>query len=248
MYHSISQLHSGGHPYYETSTSPAAFQRQMQQLQEAGFRGVSVREALASLFNKQRERLVAITFDDGYCDMYTEALPVLRDFGFSATVYVIAERCQAQRATFKERQCLTVGEIEQLVASGIEIGSHTISHPQLHHLAWVDVEREVRDSKCMIQDRLSLEIKSFCYPYAFPGADSSFRTRFQELLKQSGYDNAVTTIIGTVDYKSDRFALPRLPVNTFDDEPLLRAKLEGGYDWFRTPQYVFKSLKELLVR
>jgi len=244
MYHSLSDCPLGLHPYYETTTSPPMFRQQLAQLHELGFRAVSVSEGMRLIEDgKDFEPCVAVSFDDGYRDVYTEALPALREYGFTATVYVIAGKCKPDRTQFKDRDCLTTDEISELHMNGIEIGSHTISHPQLHDLAWNEVEREVSESKKLIEDALGLSVVSFCYPFAFPETDGKFVMRFRSLLRESGYSNAVTTVIGTVDSRSDRFSLPRLPVNNFDDKRLFQAKLEGGYDWLHIPQYLIKSLK-----
>jgi peptidoglycan/xylan/chitin deacetylase (PgdA/CDA1 family) len=245
MYHSLSDQPLGLHPYYETTTSPAVFRRQMAQLHSSGLQGVSVSEAMRRVRSNELAPCVAITFDDGYRDVYTEALPVLLEFKFSASVYVIADRCKLERSQFKGRDCLTVRELQELASHGIEIGSHTVSHPQLHDLTWTDIESEVGDAKHQIESVLGSAIESFCYPYAFPEPDGAFVQRFRSLLQEKNYRNSVTTLIGTVERDSDQFMLPRLPVNTFDDERLFQAKLDGGYDWLRTPQYALKSLKHM---
>ena len=249
MYHSLSDQALGLRPYYETTTSPAVFHRQMAQLHGLGLQGVSVKEALRRRLSQEvSEPCVAITFDDGYRDVYSEALPVLREFGFTATVYVIANRCTQERTQFKGRDCLTVGELRELSRHGVEIGSHTVSHPQLHDLEWKEIEREIGEAKATIQEATGSPIDSFCYPYAFPETDAGFVQRFKSLLQEKQYRNAVTTVIGTVDDESDIFMLPRLPVNTFDDDRLFQAKLDGAYDWLHAPQYALKSLKQVFSR
>ncbi len=66
----------------------------------------------------------------------------------------------------------------------------------------------------------------------------------RDLLVQAGYACCVTTELGRVRIGDDPYRLKRLPVNTLDDEALLRAKLEGGYDWLGFPQHLIKMVKK----
>jgi peptidoglycan/xylan/chitin deacetylase (PgdA/CDA1 family) len=152
----------------------------------------------------------------------------------------------ALRASFKDRECMTSAELRELASNGIEIGSHTITHPRLYELPWPEVEREVRDSKKMIEDSIGMGVESFCYPFAFPEMDRTFVGKFQALARESGYSSNVTTIIGTANKHTDRYSVPRLPVNTWDDDRLFQAKLAGAYNWLHAPQLAFKSLKRLV--
>ncbi len=61
-----------------------------------------------------------------------------------------------------------------------------------------------------------------------------------DVLENQGFENGVSTIIGRASKHSNQYYLPRLPVNSWDDPSLLRAKLEGGYDWLHWPQWLFK--------
>ena len=90
---------------------------------------------------------------------------------------------------------------------------------------------------------MGVQVRSFSYPYAFPQAIRQFARNLKDLLKKHGYENTVTTIVGRASAGCDRYLLPRLPVNQWDDSRLFQAKLVGGYDWFHAPQYVGKVIK-----
>jgi hypothetical protein len=102
---------------------------------------------------------------------------------------------------------------------------------------------ELRESKVTLEDELGSCADSFCYPYAFPEQDFSFRKKLTALLQECGYVRGVCTILGLASPRDDRFLLRRLPVSSRDDSRFLQAKLEGGYDWLHAFQYAAKLIR-----
>ena len=258
MYHSISDDPEPAHsPYYKVCTSPGRFAEHMQWLAEAGYRGVTLSEGLAWLNapvpkpqtpNPRSERLVAITFDDGFRDFHTAAFPALQRHGFTATMYLPTAFIGDERKSFKSRECLTWAEVRELSAAGMEFGSHTVNHPTLYKLSWDEIENELNDSRAMIEKRLGGPARTFAYPFAFPQENSHYTATLADLLRKLGYANCVTTIIGRMAPGADPFKLVRLPANSADDRALLLAKLHGTYDWLRLPQSGIRRAKYLLGR
>jgi hypothetical protein len=246
MYHSVSDTaEPGRHPYYQTVTSPQSFARQMAFLREHDYTVLGLEEALGSMAGGQGcQRPVVITFDDGFQDFYTNAFPVLNQYGFSATVFLPTAHIGDAACSFKGIECMTWSQVKELREAGIRFGSHTVTHPQLRDLTLHEVLEEVSSSKERIEDRMGHPVASFSYPYAFPEADREFVHKLRSMLSDSGYDNGVSTIVGTAASQHERFFLPRLPINTWDDARLLRAKLDGGYDWVHGPQYLAKILRQ----
>ncbi len=248
MYHSISDETGSGHPYFETNTSLRVFEQQMRFLRENGYATISLEEAVNSVQSrKPSPKSVVITFDDGYRDFYTAAYPVLCEYRMMATVFVVSGLTGDQRTQFKGKDCLTWAEVKELHSHGIEIGSHTVTHPELEWMGPAEIDDEVGRSKQAIEERIGASVKSFAYPYAFPESNHALRASLTQSLKKYGYENGVSTILGTARHNNNRFFLPRLPVNTWDDLRLFQAKLEGGYDWLRLPQSLYKKARRHML-
>jgi peptidoglycan/xylan/chitin deacetylase (PgdA/CDA1 family) len=247
MYHSICDGDENGRsPYYRTNTSPSAFQEQMRSLDHDGYVGMSLEDALPILRGDEpkRKKIAVITFDDGYRNFLSDAFPVIRQYGFSATVFLATGFVGDRRNAFNGTRCLSWEEVEELHRHGIRFGSHTVNHRKLHGLEWSEVESELRASKESIEKRINEPVLSFAYPYAYPQADKHFVRKFTSLLTKSAYVCCVTTMIGCTRIEDDPFSLKRLPINTCDDLPLFRAKLQGAYNWLNFPQSLVKTCKQ----
>jgi peptidoglycan/xylan/chitin deacetylase (PgdA/CDA1 family) len=278
MYHSISDdPEPGVAPYYRVNTSPSVFRQQMRFLADHGYRTISLDQMVELLSPslarsgahpgqsdgrgvRDEGRLVALTFDDGFRNFYTEAFPVLQQHGFTAAVFLATAFIGLERRHFRadrgyrssspqllnpstSTDCLTWSEVRELHKAGIQFGSHTVNHPKLVELDWRDIKSEISNSKSEIEQQLAEPVTGFCYPYAFPQADRSFVHVFSELLGETGYTCCATTELGRVRPGDDVYRLKRLPANSFDDLPFFAAKLDGSYDWLALPQAMVKKLK-----
>jgi peptidoglycan/xylan/chitin deacetylase (PgdA/CDA1 family) len=244
MYHSISDnLFGMSHPYFHINTSPDHFSQQMRWLRHAGYRTVDLAEARKDLESgADLSKKIVLTFDDGYRDFYTDAMEVLKQCGFTATIFLATDRIRHTSARIEGADYLTWRDVRELRAEGIRFGSHTVTHPDLRSLAPEQLEYELGHSKETIEQELGDPVDSFSYPFAFPEEDKNFMRFLEDLLKNLGFECGVSTILGRASRKSNRFFLPRLPVNNWDDTLLLRAKLEGAYDWVHWPQLMKKFL------
>lgn len=242
MYHSVSEnLFGKSHPYYQINTSPDVFAAQMRWMYRHGYRTITLNDLVQGMAcGADLSKKFVITFDDGYRDFYTDALAVLKQCGFTAIIYLATDRIRDESARIEGVDYLTWQEVRELHAEGMQFGSHTVTHPDLRSLDPGQIEYELGCSKETIEQELGAEVDSFAYPFAFPEEDRAFTRFLVDLLENHGFETGVSTILGRAGTSHNRYFLPRLPVNSWDDTALLRAKLEGGYDWLHWPQRLHK--------
>jgi peptidoglycan/xylan/chitin deacetylase (PgdA/CDA1 family) len=244
MYHSISNnLFGISHPYYHINTLPAVFSEQMRWLRNAGYHTVGLAEAWSGLAaGTDLSKFVVLTFGDGYRDFYTDAMDVLTQCGFSATMFLVTDRIRQTSLRVEGADYLTWPEVRLLQRAGIRFGSHTVTHPDLRSSSPEQLEYELGHSKEIIEQNLGVPVDSFSYPFAFPEEDKNFVRFLEDILQNIGFDYGVSTILGRAGRHSNRYFLPRIPVNNGDDNLLLRAKVEGGYDWLHWAQFLKRSI------
>jgi peptidoglycan/xylan/chitin deacetylase (PgdA/CDA1 family) len=242
MYHSVSDnLFGRSHPYFQINTTPEVFRRQMRWLRQNGYETMGIPEMLGAFATSEKPaKRVVITFNRGFQDFYSSAFPVLQQFGFRATVYLTSDRIDSSPMRFEGAEYLTWSQIRELHSQGIGFGSNTATHADLRSLGLEQIDYELGCSKERIEQNLGASVESFAYPLAFPEEDRVFTRFLVDILENHGFEHGVSTIIGRASSCSNRYYLPRLPINSWDDPALLKAKLEGGYDWLHWPQWFHK--------
>ncbi len=201
------------------------FTRQMAFLKHAGFTVLDLESALACLRGDQATpaRAVVLTFDDAYENFFDHALPVLQHHGFPALVYAISGWL-GRRMTWRtpeagrpEPALMDAAQLRTLHASGIGIGSHSVSHVKLAEVGADRQRRELAGSRAALQDELGAEVRHLCYPFG------SFDMRALRLAAEVGYRSATTCLRGAATGADHPLALPRKAIS-FGDNLL-------GYAW-----------------
>lgn len=158
---------------------------------------------------------VALTFDDGYVDNLTNALPILEEFSAPATIFVTAGlfgRPFVWDAGEGSGRCMTEDEVRSIAQNPlIEIGAHTMTHPKLSTLSKEAQEEEIKSSKEVLENLLEKQVTSFAYPFGDYNDDSVAITG--NLFKQ-----AVVVRAGSVTPLSNSVALPRFIVRDWTKE------------------------------
>jgi peptidoglycan/xylan/chitin deacetylase (PgdA/CDA1 family) len=244
MYHSISSnLFGLSHPYYQINTTPDVFSMHMRWLRNAGYDSIDLSEMVDGLSNdKDMRKKVVITFDDGYRDVLTEGLPIMKQCGFTATIFLATDRILETPMCYEGVDYLTWKDVRELHKEGMSFGSHTVTHPDLRSMGPEQIDYELGYSKEIIEQKLGIPVESFSYPFPFPEEDRDFTRFLGDTLENLGFKNGVSNVIGRAHHEHNPYFLPRLRVNSWDTPELLKAKLLGGYDWMHWPQLVKKRV------
>jgi peptidoglycan/xylan/chitin deacetylase (PgdA/CDA1 family) len=211
MYHNIDNPPEGAR-IPNLYVTPRMFRFQMWYLKRAGFKVVPLQNLLESVSQGHMDgNLVALTFDDAYRDFYTNAYPVLKQYGYPSTVYVVtglaAKDNEWDAKNENDRKPLMDWQsISEVSGNGVQIGSHTKSHPRLTTLAGEAIREELIGSKKELEERLNQRIDHFCYPYG------DHNDLVKEEVRKAGYRSAVITRRGHVEQGYDPFALRRIPI------------------------------------
>jgi peptidoglycan/xylan/chitin deacetylase (PgdA/CDA1 family) len=227
MYHAIADdVRSVEAPY---TTTPAAFEAQMRYLSEAGYVSLTVSQVLDAWHARAPlpRRAVVVTFDDGFACLPEVALPIMRRHGVRATAYLISGYLD-RMARFdvalnvRSRPMLARSQVLELVAEGVEIGSHSVNHEDLRTLAPAGLRYELQRSRADLEDLTGRAVRSFSFPRGL------FDRRVHDAVAQAGYAGACSTMPGLNDRDTDRILLRRAQVGVATDLPALRGLLRFG--------------------
>jgi peptidoglycan/xylan/chitin deacetylase (PgdA/CDA1 family) len=218
MYHEIAGITA---TKSRLAVTPEAFADQVGYLRDAGFTAITagaLAEILAGGAGSLPERPVVLTFDDGYGDFYSQALPVLKRYGATATVFQTTGLVGVPGTA---KRMMNWRELAEVAAAGVEIGAHTVQHPQLDQLPDRELRDELADSKSQLEDRLGMAVPGLAYPYGY--SNDKVRRTAREIGYTYAYavDNAMTAS------GADQFALPRLTVKRATTMKTFRAMVNG---------------------
>ena len=220
------------------STTPELFEQHLQWITEN-----CQLTTLPNLMSRSPARdagkiLAAITFDDGYEDNHSYALPILVKYRAPATFFVTAGLLERDAAVISRFEhllgCSTEdvlpldwAQVRELRACGMDVGSHTYSHPNLIRLSPSDVEDELRRSKDIVSNRLGAAVDLFAYPFGKPRVHFSSTT--VELVRRTAYRAAAAVTFRGVRGSDSMFTIPRFFTDG-DTISKLEAKIRGAYD------------------
>jgi peptidoglycan/xylan/chitin deacetylase (PgdA/CDA1 family) len=171
------------------------FQAQMMFLQNHGWRGVSVSEALRF----PEHKTVAVTFDDGSETDLTCAAPVLRQLGLGATFYITA-------GWLGQNGYLSQSQLRELSALGFEIGCHSMTHAYLTDLDESGLQSEIAEAKLLLEQIIGKPVEHFSCP------GGRFDQRVANAARQAGYRSVATSRIQANSKSVDPFSLGRIAI------------------------------------
>lgn len=229
MYHAVTTVPVG--PLRQLAVPPPLLAEHLAALRSAGYRLVGLTEALDLLGTGHTEPLVALTFDDGYADFLTAALPALGAARASATLYPAVGHLGGHadwlgRWAGEFGRLLTPAQLGEVAGAGIEIGSHSLIHHPLDVLPTTELVEEVTQSRDRLEQQLGRGVRSFCYPHGYHGR------RVRAVVAMAGHDNACEVGRRLHRPGGDRFAVPRLqPTPDHSGADLVRLVRRGGSPW-----------------
>ncbi len=280
VYHSINNRDV----FCDNRLNPEIFEKQIAYLSK-NYKIVPLSSLIDRLQKKEMisDNWVVITFDDGYKDNITYALPILKKYNVTGTFYLpldavfgnyiffydeiqwiidrtrvknikvelngqmcvfslenekrkkdaivklvigIRQKSHKERLDFikqlykvcrinislSEKPCsiyMDEDDIKTLCACNMEIGSHTITHPNLATLPGAKLHEEINMSKLRLEKLTQNSLQAFSYPF---GKKTTYNDFVKKLIKNAGYTSAVMTVFGKVNHRSDIYALPRIGV------------------------------------
>ena len=213
----------------ELAVTPRSFRRQMDYLASQSYRVVDVLSAVELLDNgAASSKTVGLSFDDGYLDVAEQALPILQERGFRATVFVATAVTGGwARFDWYRQQPPVLGwdEIVELDREGtLRFEAHSLTHPNLVALREEAAWEEIVGSKAALEAWLERPVEVFAYPSGL------FGLRERDLVEAAGFRAAVTCEPGLNTRHTDRFSLRRCQVDARDSLLDFLAKVGGGHD------------------
>lgn len=194
------------------ATPPNILTAQIKTLKDAGYTFITPDDLMNDLYEKiiLPEKIIILSFDDGYMDFYTDVFPILQKEKAKAIAYIVPNLLNRPNYMF-------TFQVKEIARSPlVEIGSHTMNHVLLKGASRETAKYEISQSRKVLADMTGLPINSFAYPY---GALNQQTISF---VGETGYTNAVSTIPGIMQTMQNKFFLYRLRPGYKTGEELIK--------------------------
>ncbi|EKX96575.1 MULTISPECIES: polysaccharide deacetylase family protein [Selenomonas] len=200
---------------------PDQFEAQMAYLADEGYTTMTIDEMMDALENGTPlpEKPVIITFDDGYADNYEYAYPILKKYGFKATIFLIYD------FTNTYPNYLTWEQINEMKESGlIHFESHTMTHANLAELtSYDDLHHEIADSHDLLSEKLGYDMHYIAYP------GGRVNEEIEEITRAAGYRGGFTVHYGLSTPEEGRYQMDRIPIFGANMHTLTRFKMRLAF-------------------
>jgi len=231
LYHSVDSINN------RHAVDPKEFRRQIEYLRK-NYAIVSLDDMLDFIQGSKNipRKAIAITFDDGYRDFYFNVYPYFSKNKLYATVFVttgyIGKDWPLNNPSIK---MLTWKEIEEMSQKKIEIGAHTVTHPDLREIDLEKAENEILTSKKEIERSIKKNVNYFSYPFG------RYALETVNIVKSSGFKGGFGGE-GTILKDSNVFVLNRVQVDSSVSFILFKARLTRAVDWFKSLEQIVKKM------
>jgi len=214
MYHAFGR---SGEPSSRFILPARRFAWQMAWLKRLRYRVLSLEEFLCYRreFRLLPARSVVITIDDGYADNYSVAYPILRRYGFPATIFLVSDNVGDANRWDKQgllagRPLMSWAEIRDMLHSDVAFGAHTRTHPRLTTISPDRARDEIEGSRAELERELGVPVRFFSYPFG------AYDATVSSIAEQVGFEGACSTRIGLNTLASPNFELRRSEVRGTD--------------------------------
>jgi peptidoglycan/xylan/chitin deacetylase (PgdA/CDA1 family) len=213
MYHHVSNKPTQTLLDYNLTVTTTEFNAQLDWLQAQGYQSINMTELFDALYFGKAlpPHPMILTFDDGYADMYTDAVPALLAHHYRGVFYIITGMIGDRYMTWSQ--------VRALDAYGMQIASHTVHHINIGQPpAYTSTQKELLDSKHTLQSLLGKPVQFFCYPTGEPFHHDTYYEQQLVLadLLADGYIGATLdpfSFNGTIQNAQTPYQLPRVRVN-----------------------------------
>jgi peptidoglycan/xylan/chitin deacetylase (PgdA/CDA1 family) len=249
MKHSFLSLYYHSIADYPLSVPVDTFRKQLYFFRKKGYDSKCIKDIDT---DSPQTKHVFITFDDCFASVSENAITILNEYYFKATFFATINYIGIRRwGSTKYQQWsdektedfnipfdyMDWEQLKELVDLGMEIGAHTITHRNLTELSQAEQEEEIIGSKEILENKLGIEVSSFCYPRG------KFDNHIINIVKKAGYKYACTTIPGYISQNDNPFAINRFACGSFDIH--FKSLFDSNYNTL----FRFKtSLKTALTR
>ncbi|MBI5651922.1 MAG: polysaccharide deacetylase family protein [Chloroflexi bacterium] len=206
MYHNLKELPRTASELERTWTvSPQNFEKQIAWLAEKNFNAITMAQLVAHFKRNQPlpSKPIVISFDDGWVEQYTVAFAILKKYNLSGTFFIYTTPIDRNRY-------LSWAQIKEMSAARMDIQAHTLTHPHLVAIVPGEAQREISESKRIIESKLNQPVVAFAYPFG------EYNSATIEMLKRAGIASAVTLASGYRQRADELFTLHRIRVS-YDD-------------------------------
>jgi len=227
MYHAVEAGEPSGYGY---AVSAAQFARQLNAIQRAGLETISLGQLFDGLDGKAPlpRKPIVLTFDDAYRNIHEVAWPLMRERAMTGTLFVVADHVGGSNEWDQMKGCprlelMGAAELEEVAASGWEIGSHGCQHLELAKATESEQRDEIFRSKSELESLLGIAPEFYAYPFG------SYTEPVKGMLREAGYRGAVSMFSKAASVTADRFCLRRIMPHRGDSALSFRMKLSPFY-------------------
>ncbi|MDO4690129.1 MAG: polysaccharide deacetylase family protein [Fusobacterium sp.] len=233
MYHRVinSSENEGVHGTYIYENS---FREHMKYLKDNNYEPITFKDFEKISWRKRfdlNKKYIIITFDDGYVDNFDLAFPILKEFNFKATIFLMAESTynewDVEASNEKKFPLMTKEMILEMQEYGIEFGAHTFNHPKINKISEKEIEQQVICCKKILEEKIGQNIISFAYPYGI------LNEYAKKMAKKAGYIFALATDSGSVCISDDFYQIRRIAIFPNTNLRSFKRKVKGNYNFIK---------------